>query len=838
MDLVNVQKKIEKDAYDYSYQRFMNEIQKRIKQDSAHELPEGMMLIKATIDLVSNKIDDYFKAPLKGLKNRERMLLSDWFENTDGLALIAINAIISSCSKEPYVPVTRIARNIAKYISQHHIMLSLTKQLPKLTSYLEREYKSRGKRYIQSRKLKLGKMKASFNEDLITRDGLMMGTTVLDLVLKSGANLVETSVIMENKNKKQSVIMFTQETLQLISLNRANNLINFQKYPIFVVPPQDWKGITGNLGYYDHNYYHGMLIKTKGKNKKLLKQYFQTKSIPKYIEIVNRIQKTKWKINKNIYEVMNTIIDSNLVEPSSPRNNPSLLGGLPYCLHQDVSDYVKASDFGEVYTEGKYAGYPVDRESYRQWYKATEIQKEKILVNRSKAIMLFLALSDAKAYLNYPAIYFSYQACFRGRLYPVQQHLNPQLKGYIKSLLEFSEGVPIENEEQEAWFYVHGANCFGFDKLEYEERIEKILALTKEIEAIVENPYKNVLWTEADEPFMFLAWCYEFVAYSKNPTEFRSTLPISLDATCSGIQVYSGLLLDGEGATAVNVRGETRQDIYQKVADKVNYFLSVGDYNKSIQFKKSDGTEHLVPTIVEANSLKGKITRTLTKRNTMTQPYSVTRYGMYQQLLEELNAMEDSNNVIWEGDKWVVARVLTELNDKAIVEIVKGARVGQEFLKQMTSIITKRGEYIFYTTPFFEFPVLQKIHKTAINRVKTQFGSLAIRSELENIDGNKMINGIAPNYIHSLDATLMFLTVDKLKDCNSFHLIHDSFGVPINQVEQLNEAVREAYVELFESKPLLRFIKQVNPEAVDLVDEIMINTLDLKDVYDSKYIFS
>lgn len=838
MDLLDVQKKIEKDAYDYSYQRFMNEIQKRIRQDSAHELPEGMMLIKATLDLVSNKIQDYFDAPLKGTQNKDRLLLSDWFDNPNGLALITINAIISSCSKEPYVPVTRIARNIAKFISQHHLMLSLTKQLPKLTAYLEKEYKTRGKRYIQSRKIKLGRMKASFNEDLITRDGLVIGTVLLDLLIKSGANLVEIMNINEDKNKKKAVVMFTKETLQLIALNRENNLINFQKYPIFVVPPANWTGIVGNLGYYTTSAYHGMLIKARGKNKKLLKQYFQTQSIPQYIDIVNRIQQTRWKINKNIYQVISTIVDSNLVEPKSPTNNPFLLGGLPYCLHQEASDYVKASDYGEVFTEGKYEGYPISREDYKQWYKASEIQKEKILVNRSKAIMLFLALADAKTYLDYEAIYFSYQACFRGRLYPVQQHLNPQLKGNIKALLEFADGVAIENEEQEAWFYVHGANCFGFDKLEYEDRIDKILSMEKEIRDIVSNPYKNVLWTEADEPFMFLAWCYEFVSYKDNPKEFRSTLPISLDATCSGIQIYSGLLLDGEGASAVNVTGTTRKDIYQKVADKVNYYLMNGLYNKTLDFKKSDGTLHSLSTVEEANSLKGKINRTVTKRNTMTQPYSVTRYGMYQQLMEVLDEMEDNNEIIWQGDKWVVARLLTELNDRAIVEIVKGARVGQEFLKDITSTVTKRNEYIFYTTPFFNFPVLQKIHKSKINRVKTQFGSLSIRTELEKLDSMKMVNGIAPNFIHSLDATLMFLTVSKMKDCKSFHLIHDSFGVPINQVEQLNEAVRESFVELFKSQPLLRFIKQVSPDKVDLVDDIMINTLDLNEVYDSNYIFS
>jgi len=46
-----------------------------------------------------------------------------------------------------------------------------------------------------------------------------------------------------------------------------------------------------------------------------------------------------------------------------------------------------------------------------------------------------------------------------------------------------------------------------------------------------------------------------------------------------------GYYLIKEGAESVNVIGDTRQDIYQKVADKVNYYLEVGDYPKEYYLK-------------------------------------------------------------------------------------------------------------------------------------------------------------------------------------------------------------------------------------------------------------
>jgi DNA-directed RNA polymerase len=67
-------------------------------------------------------------------------------------------------------------------------------------------------------------------------------------------------------------------------------------------------------------------------------------------------------------------------------------------------------------------------------------------------------------------------------------------------------------------------------------------------------------------------------------------------------------------------------------------------------------------------------------------------------------------------------------------------------------------------------------------------------------------------------------------------LIHDSYGVLPNDVYILNQSFREAFVELFEANPLKDFADQLIYGAGRAVDKIMINTLDLQEVYDSEYI--
>lgn len=838
MTKLEKQLKIEQDAHDFSYQKFLNEISSRIGMGAGNELPEGTMLIKTTIDTIANKLSEYFNAPLRGNRKAEREYLIDYFDRPHDLALLILNVTISQVSKNGSVKPLSLATSISKALHKNYVMMKLSEQHPKLYSYLEREYKKRGKGYIHSRKTKLGMMKATLDEDLLSNTTARIGTQLIDVIIKSGCNLIYKETTF-SKGRRETSLRYTDEAFNLILKSREAISFSYKKYPILVIPPVDYSSLSGSLGYYNDKLYKGTAIKLRGRNKKMLLKYTEVKPLTRFLDKLNRLGATKWRINRRVYDVVKEILDENIVDYESSRNNPYLVGGLPYNRTQQAEDYIDVSRYGDIHEEGKYIGMPKDKAMYKEWYKATEIQKELILINRSKAIGLNLAMIDAQKYVNEPEIYFSYQADSRGRGYPVQQHLNPQSKGEIKALLEFGDGVPITNEYDLRWFKIFGANCFGADKEELDDRVAVIDNMLIKIKLIANDPIRyQEFWKDADDPFRFLAWCFEYNDYLKDPEHFRSHLSIGLDATCSGIQIYSGLLKDRDGAKAVNVIGNRREDIYQKVADKVNEYLFANDYSKEISFKQSDGTVKSCTTIAEADSMKGKVNRKLTKRNTMTQPYNVTTYGMYQQNLEILREMESTGNVTWRGDLWVLARLLTELNNRAIVATVEGARVGQEFLKDVTKEITKEGGHIFYTTPIIEFPVLHKINKMESKRLVTELGRLSIASYTDEINSSKMVNGIAPNFVHSLDATLMYLTMENMPDCKAFHMVHDDYGVPINQIRQLNEGVRKAYVELFSSDPLISFIKQVLPDWEDVARGKMINTLDLNEVYNSTYIFS
>ncbi len=835
------QLELEMRANDYSHDRLMKIVQRRAATGNADELLEGRMILLHSIDRLAAKLTEYFDAPLRGKAGTVRNLLAEEFHKSPkDLAYVVLVTVVRYISQENMVPVSHMARSLNKNIHDSILVRRLDNKEKTLSSYVDRRYKKRGAKWCKNEKLKIAHRQNQMKDSNLTALTAYVGGLLIDIVIKSGINIIELRNVRQADKTTQHIV-YTDECYRMVLQSREILLEDYRKYPIHLVKPKDWTSYKGSGGYHTTDIYKLSMIKARNETRGILQRYFDQNNTDNLAKILNTLQGTPWRINQRVFEVMDYIFDNNIEDPSYPRHNPRLIGRLPLNVNMEPEDYINPHNYGELHKEGPHKGLPMHNNMIRKRHKDLEDQRDICISNNGKALMQNMILANAKEYLNEDEIYFSYQYDSRGRIYPIQQHLQPQGSGNIKALLEFAEGSKITTEEQRRWFLIHGANTYGFDKLLYDDRIVKILELESDILKTADDPLANRdFWGSSDDPYMFLAWCFEYADYKRDPEVFVSHIPIALDATCSGIQLYSGLLRDAEGASSVNVIGDTREDIYQKVADRVNSYLEAGDYQKFFYYTDKAGVDHVLDTVPMANSFKGKVSRSLVKRNVMTQPYSVTKRGMYDQIVEELMELENNNKKFWVGDIWAAAKFLSDLNDKAIQEIVKGARVGQEYLKRVTQDLVKRGEHIAYRTPLTYFPVVQRIGTRKEERIRTPIGRITIRTPTETLDKLRMGNGIAPNFIHSLDAALLATTVLKLaeKGCINFHMIHDSYGVPIGHVENLNKLVRETFVELFEADPLHIFVNTVNHTFEQSPEEVMINTLNLNEVLESKYIFS
>lgn len=112
------------------------------------------------------------------------------------------------------------------------------------------------------------------------------------------------------------------------------------------------------------------------------------------------------------------------------------------------------------------------------------------------------------------------------------------------------------------------------------------------------------------------------------------------------------------------------------------------------------------------------------------------------------------------------------------------------------------------------------------------------------LDTAKQTRAIGPNFIHSLDATHLRMTLRACKAAGivSFAAIHDSYGVHANDFVQMNQLLREQFVEMH-SKPLLADfrgdIERLLPEGHDELPKVpKMGTLDLNLVTQSEYFFA
>jgi DNA-directed RNA polymerase len=317
-------------------------------------------------------------------------------------------------------------------------------------------------------------------------------------------------------------------------------------------------------------------------------------------------------------------------------------------------------------------------------------------------------------------------------------------------------------------------------------------------------------------------------------------MPIQVDGSCNGLQNFSAMLLDEIGGAATNlIPSEKPNDIYALVA---------AEANKIIQ------RDWCVQSVPEAEVFQAGITRKLTKRNTMTMPYSVTQFGMKDQLMEEFRKMRDEGKPLdyLGNDEFKVAGYLAGVNYKAIGKVVVAARNAMDWLKEVAKVAASDGLPVVWTNPA-GMPIQQAYQQTSGKRLQLMVGgkmtNFFIKVEGKTLDARKQSAGIAPNFVHSCDSGHMMRTITKCLDAgiDTFSFIHDSFGSHACDLDNLAAILREAFVEQYSEGVLERFrdeiVEQLSRSGGEkLVEKIPPlppkGTLDLSVVRDSPYFFA
>lgn len=98
-------------------------------------------------------------------------------------------------------------------------------------------------------------------------------------------------------------------------------------------------------------------------------------------------------------------------------------------------------------------------------------------------------------------------------------------------------------------------------------------------------------------------------------------------------------------------------------------------------------------------------------------------------------------------------------------------------------------------------------------RLKIIYGTYEIRDTSQppvGIDRKAQMSGIVPQFVHSLDAAHMMMTVSALHGLglHDFAVVHDSYAVHACDVDELNTVLRDKFVDIYQRDVLEELWKE------------------------------
>lgn len=711
------------------------------------------------------------------------------------VALRAIQAVLGVLFKEgatdsPQPIFKQASGAVGRAVYREYLMTNFSKLSPPLFNSLVREY---SKSMTSDERHIIKAFKAKF-----TNEGYEFPTWGFGDIEQVGHYLLTRMVahgFMESWSKTESKRghAYTVRYLQLSDdLRSASNelmdkIADLPKVAgAMIEPPLPWDAETnGGGGFHTPEMQRLSAYAVQGKG--------PTAVSPNVVRTLNNLQRVEWRINKPVLDAVRKL-----------------------AIRQDIGKQIIGADPGP---KPEYADEftPEQKKTWKNQARIWYTEKKRRAVLYRKSLRTF---NEAGSLTGYAGLWFSYFADSRGRVYSRSGDVSPQGTDLGKGLLSLRVGKPL-GPTGEYWFRIHGANKFGLDKLPLAERAQWSYDNDAAILATAADPLSNREWAVADSPVQYLAWAMEYAEFRADPSGFVSRLPMSQDGTCNGLQNFSALMCDHIGGRATNLLpGDAPRDIYDDVAKRVTELLQA---MPSSPFR--DGW------------LKHGINRKITKRTTMTLPYGVTRYAssmfINDDYLEAMQPVEFEKAAY--GD---AANFLSHVLWAALDDVVIKSREVMEWLKGWARHAASVGAPVSWATPS-GLRVVSEYEKMAVTTVKSVAFATRIKlykPEDGSIDLTKTANAVAPNFVHSLDASHLSRVVNRAADEGIvIAAIHDDYGTHAADTETLHRIIREEFVAMYTGNTILQDMAESTGYVRPPPD---LGELDLKQVLSSTYFFA
>ncbi len=679
--MIEKQIELEKEMLAAGVARYTKALKTSEEAGRASETPYAQRLLPDMCVILSKAIQAFLNEEKKGVagaKMTSRVLLKR--SDPDTTALITMKVVFDSLIQGSKL--TSMAVKLGQRVEDQIRFERFEQQNPDYYKAIIEDFKKKGTTAYRHKHRVLTNKANEHNDnwkEWTPSERVHVGAKLIELALLSTGLLKK--VPRHEHKKKIWYIEPTEEALEWIKEHTLHASVLHPETAPCIVPPKDWTGMHDGGFYTEALQCRVPFVKTRSSKHR---QAIKDADFSEPMAAVNELQKTPWRLNTQVHSVLKEVWRRNLgigMPPSEPTE-------IPKC---PLPKELKKADMTAAQKD-QFMGWK------RQAASAYTEEHERV----SKCLQLARVLSMAEKYSSKAKFYFVYTCDFRGRVYAASPSFSPQGADFAKGLLHFHEAKEL-GETGAYWLAVQGSNVYGYDKDSYDGRVQWVNDNEQAILAVARDPLgsdERSFWANADKPYQFLAFCFEWAGYKREGSSFKSRLPIALDGSCNGIQNFSAMLRDAVGGAATNlVASEKPQDIYMECA-------------KVCIRKLEQSDSEYAPLLLELG-----INRKITKKPVMTLPYGSTRLSCRDSVEAYLRKIEQSHWDSFELGK--VASFLTAIIWDSIGEVVIAARAAMKWLQDASKIVSIKNEPLMWTTPT-GFRVYQGTVYNNSQRIRTQ----------------------------------------------------------------------------------------------------------------------
>jgi DNA-directed RNA polymerase len=639
------------------------------------------------------------------------------------------------------------------------------------------------------------------SEHIATEEGLPLweawstpkkcGIAFFLIEIAKEAGMVTLAKPFVSPSRQQTFLVFTPKYLEIQNRLLAQvESLSFHSWPL-LVPPLPWIPSTGLSRHNFSGGYHSDLCRTQ---LPLCRGNYNTVFSSSTTSFLNTLGRTAWCIDRDVFEVASECFEKGMT-----------VGALKAVFDHPLLDAPMPQHLVSL---------PTDHEERRTWRKTKHALKEDHQKAVERSVRSREALTLARHYLNHPRFYLSWSCDYRGRAYSQQPWLNPQATEVEKAMIRFADGCKLDASGQQWVERAIGASFLG-TKGSFDERQQWCQQNRDLIQAIAIDPIRTIShWEIADEPWHLLQLCLEYKRVVIDGSKALWDIPLQVDATSSGLQLLSGSLLDPVGCLYSNVAGSSSdrpEDAYMEVVKRA----------QQIAQSNPEWTKY-VPHLNH---------RSLGKASLLVAVYGGAHGTRVNRIIQTLMCQ----NLYPEVLGWKDANAIATIIQRASVQVFPLAFAALSWIKKLGKISLENGSSEFaWSTSTGDHIALQEWESDSITINTKHLGKLKVASSFSSkLATQKMLNALAPSFVHSLDACVLKSALGDWK--HPVATIHDCTAVLPAQMDRMLERLRKAYVFTVADDPLNRLADDLGVSTEQL-PRLPLGTADLSTI--SPFLFN